>query len=1278
MYANTYVVILVIDVIVAENKLVAGKYRRRIKFNLGTCGLFGMPGIYLGEKRRRTSASSLWLLWAVTLESPNAVHFGYPGSRSPSADFYQLSSIVEACYGAANLSTFSDPEGDRGGAVVTLLTSHLSEPGSIPGEIAFRWLAGFLGISRVPALAFRLCSILTSFRPHWLSRPLYSTQRISLNCHGPLLSTFHVHRTGRLYQPSEAAWEVGATYTSIASLNFVKTSYAPIWLYYRERPEKFTDSFRDKLEFKTLVCLLASHQGDPGSIPGRITPDFRMWESCLTMPLVGGFSRGSPVSPALSRRRCSAFTSIILIGSQYLAVKSRPNRFNHWVYYNLEPLFFAKFLPLRLKRPGLTGWSQHIDVNARCPTSGTSLLRRRVVPIPSNCIPSSRSGTNAVGESHALRISLMCERSGLLYLKETQATKQDVHVFAVQYVRVSCEFMKSAKATAARDHFRIYDRGRRRLSRLVTADIHAIVQQVTSQSNAGPQRSVSRHTRQNHLAGKQKLLADHGTYADRTPQSSRIDVGAGTPPFNHRRMEKGSVNACATSAITAGIRVSVAPVVAFPALYGQISYQGTVQPGGGSILLWGLYVGWNGSPGTRIIVPHQRTVHGLLADPVHPLLHRQQSACDLYLQLDNAPARVLELSTNLDPIKHIWDAVERDLCAVHPAPTYLRALWEVVQQSWTSMAPDALARADRIGGARMVVSCWGYPGSRGSGGAYVRGQSGAWGDTSPAASELPMGVTAKAGSDLLEMCFFRRSHVEKEPAPKDISEIDPNRIICWKTFPVLEGKADNTAVISVFVNASMYSRMKMKMGLGDQIWLYRKLVVTTVGNTSVSALGDRNHFLAPTVLRESRNREIHAAHCDLRRVAYLTPMRCLSLSRRRPLRAARPNLCLPDAAQRRGSSSGWCHLFRRRRAVAQTTSKSCLCFIPSFQRPSRARTHTTTLTQNARGCRGRGGGVVRPLASHLGEPGSIRGEFAPGFSHMCQTVPLVDGFSRRSLVYPAVAFQHRSILTSLHPHRATGKCHVKCARLSAQRTALAVVTNTCRTSCTDALQVIVGVALVDQRERSHILGVEGALSKTSTNLGFAVTTKVKGATVAERLACSPPTKAIRVQAPAGPLWSFASGNRAGRCRWSAGFLGDLLFPRPLIPALLHIHLNNPHRLSRPRYSLYGNTVDFNVVYANIFESIQFVYWLVQRRTGFATPNFRNWESAQDDAVGRRVFSGISRFSPPPNSGSVPLSPRSTLIGSQDIVDKGAAYHACSCRLQKGRAPSTSQTFFAAS
>ncbi|KAJ8874520.1 hypothetical protein PR048_025380 [Dryococelus australis] len=34
-----------------------------------------------------------------------------------------------------------------------------------------------------------------------------------------------------------------------------------------------------------------------------VSPDFRKWNSCRTMPLIGGFSRGSPDSPTPSVRR---------------------------------------------------------------------------------------------------------------------------------------------------------------------------------------------------------------------------------------------------------------------------------------------------------------------------------------------------------------------------------------------------------------------------------------------------------------------------------------------------------------------------------------------------------------------------------------------------------------------------------------------------------------------------------------------------------------------------------------------------------------------------------------------------------------------------------------------------------------------------------------------------------------------------------------------------------------------------------------------------------------
>ncbi|KAJ8892059.1 hypothetical protein PR048_004633 [Dryococelus australis] len=76
---------------------------------------------------------------------------------------------------------------------------------------------------------------------------------------------------------------------------------------------------------------------------------------------------------------------------------------------------------------------------------------------------------------------------------------------------------------------------------------------------------------------------------------------------------------------------------------------------------------------------------------------------------------------------------------------------------------------------------------------------------------------------------------------------------------------------------------------------------------------------------------------------------------------------------------------------------------------------------------------------------------------------------------------------------------------------------------------------------------------------FMRNTFIVGATVAEHLAFSPPTKAIRAQSPAGSLRILARVNRDGRCRWSAGPPGDLPLPAPLhtrtaqIFSLAHFH-----------------------------------------------------------------------------------------------------------------------------
>ncbi|KAJ8897802.1 hypothetical protein PR048_003152 [Dryococelus australis] len=53
----------------------------------------------------------------------------------------------------------------------------------------------------------------------------------------------------------------------------------------------------------------ASHQGESGSIPGGIAPEFSQWESCRMMPLVGEFPWASPVTSILAFWRCSILTS---------------------------------------------------------------------------------------------------------------------------------------------------------------------------------------------------------------------------------------------------------------------------------------------------------------------------------------------------------------------------------------------------------------------------------------------------------------------------------------------------------------------------------------------------------------------------------------------------------------------------------------------------------------------------------------------------------------------------------------------------------------------------------------------------------------------------------------------------------------------------------------------------------------------------------------------------------------------------------------------------------
>ncbi|KAJ8887837.1 hypothetical protein PR048_014055 [Dryococelus australis] len=118
-------------------------------------------------------------------------------------------------------------------------------------------------------------------------------------------------------------------------------------LYLRQLPEPLL-TFRLYPEFD---------QSEPGSIPGRFTPDFCKFESCQTIPLIGGFTRGSPVPPPFHSSTVPYSPHFTLIVSQDIDVKSRPNLFTH---------FTNSFLECEAIHQGIATMCAHVEKGGKC------------------------------------------------------------------------------------------------------------------------------------------------------------------------------------------------------------------------------------------------------------------------------------------------------------------------------------------------------------------------------------------------------------------------------------------------------------------------------------------------------------------------------------------------------------------------------------------------------------------------------------------------------------------------------------------------------------------------------------------------------------------------------------------------------------------------------------------------------------------------------------------------------------------------------------------------
>ncbi|KAJ8869716.1 hypothetical protein PR048_028711 [Dryococelus australis] len=132
---------------------------------------------------------------------------------------------------------------------------------------------------------------------------------------------------------------------------------AEIW-----RPEKCSEL----TPRQWLACLPPTKANRVQTLAGPL-PDFRMWELCQTMSLIGGwFSRGSPVSPAISFRRSSILTLITLIGSQDLDLSGQERKRKRVNLHFHRHLAFNHVYQWRVVNCWKVCWCLHTAVHSRC------------------------------------------------------------------------------------------------------------------------------------------------------------------------------------------------------------------------------------------------------------------------------------------------------------------------------------------------------------------------------------------------------------------------------------------------------------------------------------------------------------------------------------------------------------------------------------------------------------------------------------------------------------------------------------------------------------------------------------------------------------------------------------------------------------------------------------------------------------------------------------------------------------------------------------------------
>ncbi len=126
-------------------------------------------------------------------------------------------------------------------------------------------------------------------------------------------------------------------------------------------------------------------------------------------------------------------------------------------------------------------------------------------------------------------------------------------------------------------------------------------------------------------------------------------------------------------------------------------------------MVWGIF-SWH-TLGPLVPIEHHLNATAylsILADHVHPFMTTMYPSSEGHFQQDNAPCHKAQIisdwflehdneftllkwppqSPDLNPIEHLWDVVEREICIMDVQPTNLQQLRDAIISLWTKISEE--------------------------------------------------------------------------------------------------------------------------------------------------------------------------------------------------------------------------------------------------------------------------------------------------------------------------------------------------------------------------------------------------------------------------------------------------------------------------------------------------------------------------------------------------------------------------------------------------------------